>query len=94
MGLVGQIDFFFNIFFFILQFSECGFWALFFVIFLYLLTILNTLSSVIDDINPYSSRGRQNFQDIKNFPIKRFRVGLKKIGSVGGTVNARIFLGA
>jgi hypothetical protein len=30
-----------------------------------------------------SSRGRQNFQDI-NFPIKFVKVGVEKIGSVGG----------
>ena len=34
------------------------------VIFLYLLTVLNTLSIVIDDIIPFGSRKRQNFQDI------------------------------
>jgi hypothetical protein len=34
---------------------------------LYLLTVLNTLSTVIDDIIPFGSRKRQNFQDTKNF---------------------------
>jgi hypothetical protein len=51
------------------------------VIFLYLsclLTVLNTISSVIDDIIPFGSRGRQIFQDIINFLIKIFRVGVKK----------------
>jgi hypothetical protein len=51
---------------------------LLFVIFLYLLTVLNTLSTVIDDIIPFGSRKSQNFQNIKNFPIKSFRVGVKK----------------
>jgi hypothetical protein len=64
-------------FFFILQFSEFGFLELLFVIFLYLLTVLNTISTVIDDIISFGSRGRKKFQDI-NFPIKRFRVGGKK----------------
>jgi hypothetical protein len=35
--------------------------------FLYLLTVLNTFSAVIDDIIPFGSRKRQNFPDIKNF---------------------------
>jgi hypothetical protein len=35
------------------------------VIFLYPLTF----SAVIDDLIPFGSRGRQNFQDIINFPI-------------------------
>jgi hypothetical protein len=48
------------------------------VIFLYLSTVLNTLSTVIDDIIPFGSRGRQNFEDIINFPIKSYRVGVKK----------------
>jgi hypothetical protein len=39
------------------------------VIFLYLLTVLNTLSTVIDDIIPFDSSGRQNFEDI-DFPVK------------------------
>jgi hypothetical protein len=57
------------------------------VIFLYLLTVLNTLSTIIDAISlvgglidkkvTFGSRGRQDFQDI-NFPIKSFRVGVKK----------------
>jgi hypothetical protein len=44
--------------------------------------VLNTLSTVIDDIIPFGSRKRQNFKDIKknfkNFPMKSFRVGVKK----------------
>jgi hypothetical protein len=48
------------------------------VIFLYLLTVLNTLSAVIDDIIPFGSRKRQNFKNFENFPIKSFRVGVKK----------------
>jgi hypothetical protein len=66
--------------FFILQFSEFGFYELLFVIFLYLLTVLKTLSTVIDDIIPFGSRGRQNYKDTTciNFLIKSFRVGLKK----------------
>jgi hypothetical protein len=57
------------------------------------LTVLNTLSPDIDDIIPctwvndkrveYGSRGRRNFQKITNFPIKSFRVVVKKIGLVG-----------
>jgi hypothetical protein len=35
------------------------------------------LSTVIDDIIPFGSRGKQNFQDL-NFPIKSFRVAVKK----------------
>jgi hypothetical protein len=50
-----------------LKFSEFGFWELLFVIFLNLLIVLNTLSTVIDDIIPFSTRKRQNFQDIKDF---------------------------
>jgi hypothetical protein len=46
--------------------KKFGFLELLFVIFLYLLTVLNTLSTVIDDI-PSGSRKRQNFQDIKIF---------------------------
>jgi hypothetical protein len=42
------------------------------------LTVLSTLSTVIDDIIPFGSRKRQNFQDFKNFPIKSFRVRVKK----------------
>jgi hypothetical protein len=61
-----------------LKFSEFGFLELLFVMFLYLLTVLNTLSTVNDDIIPFGSRKRQNFPDIKNFPIKSFRVGVKK----------------
>jgi hypothetical protein len=45
---------------------------------MYLLTVLNTLSMVIDDIIPFGSRGRQNFQDIMNFPIKSFWIRVKK----------------
>jgi hypothetical protein len=48
------------------------------VIFLYSLTVLNTLSAVIDDIIPFGSRKRQNLIILKNFPIKSFRVGMKK----------------
>jgi hypothetical protein len=48
------------------------------VIVLYLLTVLNTLSTVIDDIIRFDSRGGQNFQDIINFLLKSFRVGVKK----------------
>jgi hypothetical protein len=76
-GVGGWFFFFLNIFL-IFKFSEFGFLELLFVIFLYLLTVLNTLSTVIDDIIPFSSRKRQNFQDIKKFPIKSFRVGVKK----------------
>jgi hypothetical protein len=65
---VGRSDlsFFFNIFF-ILKFSEFGILELLFVMFLYLLTVLNTLSTVIDDIIPFGSRKRKNLPDIKNF---------------------------
>ena len=52
--------FFFNIFF-ILKFSEFGSQELLFVIFLCLLTILNTFATVIDEIIPFGSRKRQNF---------------------------------
>jgi hypothetical protein len=76
---VGFIIIFFK-YFFILQFSEFGFSELSFVIFLYLLTVLNTLSTVINDIIPFGSRGRQNLKDIKNFLIKSCMVGV--IGSV------------
>jgi hypothetical protein len=31
------------------------------------MTVLNTLSTVIDDVIPFGSRKRQNFSDIKNF---------------------------
>jgi hypothetical protein len=75
-----------------LQFSEFGFQELLFVIFLYLLTVLNTLSTVIDGIIPFGSIGRQNFQDIINFPVKSFRVGRggkNKVSRV--TVNYRRF---
>jgi hypothetical protein len=51
----------------ILQFSEFGFHELLFVICLYLLTVLNTLSTFIDDIIPLGSIGRKKFQDIINF---------------------------
>jgi hypothetical protein len=75
-----------------LQFSEFGFYASLFVIFLYLLTVLNTFSTAIDSIIPctslvgglndkkvmFGSRGRQDFQDITNFPMKSFRVWVKK----------------
>jgi hypothetical protein len=61
------------------------------VSFLYLLTVLNTLSTYIDDIIPYTSlvgglndkkvefgaRGKRNFQNVINFPVKTFRVGVK-----------------
>ena len=59
---VGRSDlfFFFNIFF-ILKFSEFGFQELLFVIYLCLLTILNTFATVIDEITPLGSRKRQNF---------------------------------
>ena len=67
----------FNIFF-ILKFSEFGFQELLFVIFLCLLSILNTFTTVIDEIIPFGSRKRQNFQYSKNFPIKSSRVGMKK----------------
>jgi hypothetical protein len=76
-NMVGPSDLFFDIFF-ILLFSEFGSRN-----FLYLMTVLNTLSTVIDDIIPFGSRGRQNFQEytgIINFPIKSFRVGVKKQG--------------
>jgi hypothetical protein len=39
------------------------------------MTVLSTLSTVIDDIIPFGFRKRQNFQDIKNFqkfPNKKF----------------------
>jgi hypothetical protein len=55
------------------------------VIFLYLLTVLSTLSTVIDDITPLGSRKRQNFQDIKKiqkFSSKKFKGRDEKIGSV------------
>jgi hypothetical protein len=67
LSLAGRSDlwFFLYEFFLILQFSEFGFQELLFVIFLYLLTVLNTLSSVIDDIIPFGSIERQNVQDIK-----------------------------
>jgi putative exporter of polyketide antibiotics len=61
-----------------LKYSEFGFVELLFVLFLYLLTVLNTLPTVIDNISPFGYRKRQNFQDIKNFPIRSFRVGMKK----------------
>jgi hypothetical protein len=48
------------------------------VIFLYVLTV----STVMDDVKPFGSRGRQNFQDIINFPIKSFWGRGEKIGSV------------
>jgi hypothetical protein len=47
-----------------LKLSELGVLELLFVVFLYLLTILNTLSTVIDDIIPFGSRRRPNFQDL------------------------------
>jgi hypothetical protein len=62
----------------ILQFNEFRFEELLFVLFLYLLTVFITLSTVIDDIIPFGSRGRQHFQDIMNFPIKRSKVRVKK----------------
>jgi ACT domain-containing protein len=52
---VGRSDFF-KYFFFILKYSEFGFLELLFVIFLHLLTALNTLSTVIDDIIQFGSR--------------------------------------
>jgi hypothetical protein len=46
------------------------------LIFLYLLTVLNTLSTVIEDSISFDSRKKkQNFEDIINFPTKRFRGG-------------------
>jgi hypothetical protein len=61
------------------------------MIFLYLLTVLNTLSTVIDDIIPFDSRGRQNFKDIlKDFPIKSFKVGVKKYGRSGYSLHTFI----
>ena len=53
--------FFLLIFFLILKFSEFGSQELLFVIFLCLLTILNTFATVIDEITPFGSRKRQNF---------------------------------
>jgi hypothetical protein len=61
------------------------------------MTVLNTLSTGVNDIIPYislvgglndkkvefGSRGRQNFQDTINFRVKSSRVGVKKTGSVG-----------
>jgi hypothetical protein len=61
IGSVGRIYFFCLIFFFILKFSEFGFLESLFVMFLYSLTVLNTLSTVIDDIIPFGSRKRQKF---------------------------------
>jgi cell division protein FtsW (lipid II flippase) len=57
---VGRLDlfFFFNIFF-ILQFSEFGFKELLIVIFLYLLTVLNTLSTVIQSSRKLSKLAGQ-----------------------------------
>jgi hypothetical protein len=59
---VSRSDVFFLNIFFILKFCEFGFLELLFVIFLYLLTVLNT--QTVDDINPFGSRKRQNFPDI------------------------------
>jgi hypothetical protein len=59
---VGRSEFCFNILFLNLHFRE-----VLFVIFLYLLTVsnmLDTVSTVIDDIIKSGSRKRQNFQDI------------------------------
>jgi hypothetical protein len=45
------------------------------MIFLYLLTVLNTLSTVIDDIVPFGSRKRQIFQDsinVQKFSNEKF----------------------
>jgi hypothetical protein len=68
IGSVGRIYYFFlNIFFY---FEIQRVWVLgvkSFVIFLYLLIVLNTLSTAIDDIIPFCSRKRQNFQDFINF---------------------------
>jgi hypothetical protein len=75
-----------------LQFSEFGFYVFVYVlivIFFNLLTVLNTLSTAIDDIIPYTSlvgglndknfefgsRGMENFQDDIHFPRKSFWVG-------------------
>jgi hypothetical protein len=40
--------------------------------FLYLLAVLNTLSTIFDDIIPFSFRGRQNFQKIYKFWNKKY----------------------
>jgi hypothetical protein len=74
----GFVFFFFYLatFFFILQLSEFGFLRII-ICDIFVLTVLNTLSTVIDII-PFGSRGRQNFHDILSFPIKKFRVGVKK----------------
>ena len=57
---VGRSDllllFFFIHIFFILKFSEFGFQELLFVIYMCLLTILNTFATVIDEITPFGSR--------------------------------------
>jgi hypothetical protein len=55
------------------------------------LTILNTFSTVIGDIIRFGSRGRQNFEDITNFQIKSFRLGVKKWGWWGDSKHT--FLG-
>jgi hypothetical protein len=66
IGSVGRIYFFISFLFWNLV-SLVFFLELLIVIFLYLLTVLNTLSAVIDDIIPLGSRKRQSFPDIKNF---------------------------
>jgi hypothetical protein len=64
------------------------------MLFLYLLTVLNTLSTDTDDTISYTSlvgglhvnnkkvefdsRGRRKVQNIINLPIKSFRIWLKK----------------
>jgi hypothetical protein len=60
---VDRSDLFIYLFFlfFFLKFSEFGFLELSFVIFLYLLTFVNTLSTVVDDITPFGSRKKTKF---------------------------------
>jgi hypothetical protein len=56
------------------------------VIFLYLLTVLNTLSTVIDNMIPFGSRKRQNFQDfihLQKFSNKKFQGRGEKYGRSG-----------
>jgi hypothetical protein len=50
-----------------LKFSEFAFLELLFAIFLYLLTVLNTLSTVIDDIIPFGSEKDKISQILKIF---------------------------
>jgi hypothetical protein len=81
-----SVGFFWNIFFnfkiqwvYVIGVMICN-------IFIYVLTVWNTLSTVIDDIIPFGSRKRQVFQDFMNFqkenPIKSLWWG-EKIGLVG-----------